>query len=85
MFCMNILQNRHGQLFDVHSHIFFLSFSGHLLFLISGVKSASLHSSVLLFLRLYGTVLKEKILLLISGAKLFLTLNISYASVCKLH
>lgn len=80
MFHINILLHyQHGQLFGFHSRIFFLNYSGNLIFLISEVKN------VVLFLRLYGTVLKEKILLLISSAKLFLTLNISYASVCRLY
>ena len=40
---------------------------------------------MVLSLRSYGTVLKEKILLIISGAKLYQTLNISHASICTLH
>ena len=40
MFCANILHNRPGQFFGVHSHIFFLNSSGDLIFLISGVESA---------------------------------------------
>lgn len=80
MFHINILLHyQHGLLFVFHSHISFLNYSGNLIFLISEVKN------VVLFLWLYGTVLKEKILLLISSAKLFLTLNISYASVFRLY
>ena len=104
MLCMNILHNRHTQLFRVHSLVYFLNSSRYLIFLISGVKSthifrpkegvvsdlqrtvlASLQWSVGQFLGLYGTVLKKNILLIFLGAKLFLALNDSFASVCKLR